>query len=108
MLERADLAVRLLSELLGHPGLRRWMLEQPGRHYRLEPEASKRASAWQQRLGSRSHLQVLLEYWMKAHVHSSSGNVVSSVWLATCATSTNPAPTMALPAKLSRALGQRV
>jgi hypothetical protein len=38
------------------------MLEPRESYYRLEPEASKRASVWQQRLGNRSHLRVLLEW----------------------------------------------
>ncbi len=37
------------------------MLEPPESHCRLEPEASKRAWVWQQRLGSRSHSGMLLE-----------------------------------------------
>jgi hypothetical protein len=61
MLGRADRAVRLLSELLGYPELRRSMLEPPESHHRLEPERSKLASVWQQKLGNRSHLRVLLE-----------------------------------------------
>jgi hypothetical protein len=61
MLGRADREVRILSELLGYPEPRRSMLEPPESHWRLDPEASTRASVWQQRLGSRSYLRVPLE-----------------------------------------------
>ncbi len=38
------------------------MLELPESHCRLELEVLKRASVWRPRIGSRSHLRVLLEW----------------------------------------------